>query len=196
MEMSDANVLVVFYSRTGVTEAQALAASFGAIQGRANIRLRRLRDATDEKTISAHAGWVENRRRMSREYIPPAETDSAWADAIIVAAPHGFDASSPELAGFLSSLRSLGADGRLANKIAGAFVSTSLTGDDDPGAASILSVLASAGMTPVTLVEAARESDGAVDQAAGSQPEQSPELAQAQKYGHTIARRAASLKSR
>jgi len=138
-ETAGANVLVVFYSRTGVTETQALAVGVGAIQARANIRLRRIRDAVDEKTISAHAKWVENRDRMNKEYVAPAAADAAWADAIILAAPYGFSASSSEVAGFLSLLRSLGPGGTLSKKIGGAFVSTSLMGDDDPGVASILS---------------------------------------------------------
>jgi hypothetical protein len=39
----DINVLVTFWSRTGVTEKLALAAALGAVQAKANIRLRWLR---------------------------------------------------------------------------------------------------------------------------------------------------------
>ena len=41
----DVNVLVVFWSRTGVTEKLALAAALGAVQANANIRFRWLREA-------------------------------------------------------------------------------------------------------------------------------------------------------
>ena len=184
---------MVFYSRTGVTEMQALAVGVGAIQARANIRLRRLRDAADEKTISAHAKWVENRDRMNKDYISPAETDAAWADAIIIAAPHGFGASSPEIAGFLSLLRSLASGGNLSKKTGGAFVSTSLTGDDDPGVASILSSFESVGMTTLPIAQSSEEYEGPAAVSQG--PEQyTPELMQAQIYGRTLAQKAAALK--
>ena len=184
---------MVFYSRTGVTEMQALAVGVGAIQARANIRLRRLRDAADEKTISAHAKWVENRDRMNKDYISPAETDAVWADAIIIAAPHGFGASSPEIAGFLSLLRSLASGGNLSKKTGGAFVSTSLTGDDDPGVASILSSFESVGMITLPIAQSSEENEGPAAVSQG--PEQyTPELMQAQIYGRTLAQKAAALK--
>jgi NAD(P)H dehydrogenase (quinone) len=191
--MPGANVLVVFYSRTGVTEMQALAVGVGAIQARANIRLRRLRDAADEKTISAHAKWVENRDRMNKDYISPAETDAIWADVIVIAAPHGFGASSPEIAGFLSLLRSLASGGSLGKKTGGAFVSTSLTGDDDPGVASILSSFESVGMTVLPIAQSSPENEGS---AAASQDTEryTPELMQAQVYGRTLAQKAAAVK--
>jgi NAD(P)H dehydrogenase (quinone) len=191
--MPGANVLVVFYSRTGVTEMQALAVGVGAIQARANIRLRRLRDAADETTISAHAKWVENRDRMNKDYISPAETDAVWADVIVIAAPHGFGASSPEIAGFLSLLRSLASEGSLSKKTGGAFVSTSLTGDDDPGVASILSSFESVGMTALPIAQSSEENKATA--AASQGPEQyTPELMQAQIYGRTLAQKAAALK--
>lgn len=172
---------------------QALAVGVGAIQARANIRLRRLRDAADEKTISAHAKWVENRDRMNKDYISPAETDAVWADAIIIAAPHGFGASSPEIASFLSLLRSLAPDGSLSKKTGGAFVSTSLTGDDDPGVASILSSFESVGMITVAIAQSSEQNDGPPPVSQG--PEQyTPELMQAQIYGRTLAQKAAALK--
>ena len=46
------NALVVFYSRHGETERLALAAGVGAVQARANIRLRRLKDLADAATIA------------------------------------------------------------------------------------------------------------------------------------------------
>ena len=73
--MSPLNVLVIFYSTSGATEKLALAAAVGAVQARANIRMRRLTDSGEE---SAEC------ERMRREYIPPAEADAVWADAVIV----------------------------------------------------------------------------------------------------------------
>jgi hypothetical protein len=81
------NVLVVFYSRWGKTEKLALAAGVGAIQARANIRLRRLPDAASADTIAADAEWSENRERMKKDYIAPREIDAEWANLVILAAP-------------------------------------------------------------------------------------------------------------
>jgi NAD(P)H dehydrogenase (quinone) len=82
-----ANVLVVFYSRRGKTEKLALAAGVGAIQARANIRLRRLADLASAEAIAADAEWSENLARMKKEYIAPREIDAQWANVVILAAP-------------------------------------------------------------------------------------------------------------
>jgi hypothetical protein len=73
--MSPINVLVIFYSTSGRTEKLALAAAVGAVQARANIRLRRLTDSGEGSLESV---------RMRREYVPPREADVLWADAVIV----------------------------------------------------------------------------------------------------------------
>ena len=87
--MTPVNVLVVFYSRYGETEKRALAAGVGAIQARANIRLRRLADLAAMETIQADAAWSENLERMKKDYIAPREIDAQWADVLILAAPEG-----------------------------------------------------------------------------------------------------------
>ena len=80
-------VMVVFYSRRGETEKTALAAGVGAIQARALIRLRRLRDLTDDETIARDALWSAERTRMNTDYIAPRPIDAEWADVIITACP-------------------------------------------------------------------------------------------------------------
>jgi NAD(P)H dehydrogenase (quinone) len=85
--MSDVNVLVVFYSRHGTTEKLALAAALGAIQARANIRLRRVADLVDRATIDTSAEWRDNVDRMARDYVAPRPPDPVWADVIVLATP-------------------------------------------------------------------------------------------------------------
>jgi hypothetical protein len=85
--MTAVNVLVVFYSRRGKSEALALAAGVGAIQARANIRLRRLADLADPETIQSDTAWSENVERMSKDYIAPRDVDVQWADVLILSAP-------------------------------------------------------------------------------------------------------------
>src|SRR5258708_24173144 len=79
------NVVVVFYSRYGETERLALAAGLGAVQARANIRLRRLKDLANTATIERDPRWTQNLERMLADYIPPREIDADLADVILVA---------------------------------------------------------------------------------------------------------------
>lgn len=79
MSVSPINVLVIFYSCCGETERLALAAAVGAVQARANIRLRRLTDGNTEIPECRQA-----LARMRREYVPPKQADVVWADAVIV----------------------------------------------------------------------------------------------------------------
>ncbi len=71
------NVLVIFSSCTGETEKLALAAAVGAVQVRANIRIRRWPDQSSENG--------EDIIRMRREYVPPTAADTVWADAVVIA---------------------------------------------------------------------------------------------------------------
>ena len=79
MKASPVNVLVVFSSQCGKTEKLALAAAVGAVQARANIRMRRLVDSGEEV-----ADCKEELARMRKEYVPPTRADIVWADAVIV----------------------------------------------------------------------------------------------------------------
>src|SRR5207249_2884594 len=100
------HVLVVFYSRCGTTEKLALAAAVGAVQARANIRLRRLPDVTEVAECGDEVA------RMRKEYVAPAEADVLWADVIIFLLPPEIDTASAECAAYLDLLRRL-------NKISG-----------------------------------------------------------------------------
>jgi NAD(P)H dehydrogenase (quinone) len=93
------NALVVFYSRHGETERLALAAGVGAVQARANIRLRRLKDLADP---AADPVWTENLERMLPDYIAPREIDADWADVILTAS---CPASPAEMEAYLKSLK-------------------------------------------------------------------------------------------
>ena len=73
------NVLVIFYSCCGNTEKLALAAAVGAVQARANIRLRRLTDSGEEIPECNDA-----LQRMRKEYVPPKPADVVWADAVFI----------------------------------------------------------------------------------------------------------------
>jgi NAD(P)H dehydrogenase (quinone) len=137
--VTNVNVLVAFYSRYGKNEQLALAAGVGAIQARANIRLRRLADLADPKTIQADSEWAANLDRMNRDYVVPRPADPVWADVILLVAP---DDSPGELQQYLASLPSLGS---IAGKIAAPFTS----GHGESVLASIYALSAAAGLIVV-----------------------------------------------
>jgi NAD(P)H dehydrogenase (quinone) len=107
--MQDVNVVVVFYSRTGTAERLALAAAVGAVQGRANIRLRRLRDRADRATVD-------------KEYIAPRDSDAEWADAIIMGMPADAETLPAAFKEYFDSLDALRDRGKLEGKIGASFM--------------------------------------------------------------------------
>jgi NAD(P)H dehydrogenase (quinone) len=114
--MADVNVLVVFYSRYGKAEKLALAAGLGAIQTKANIRLRRVADAAAPETIDADPAWKQNLTRMNLDYVAPRPADPTWADVIILATP---GESSAEVEQYLGSLQQIGSmEGKIAAPLA------------------------------------------------------------------------------
>jgi hypothetical protein len=76
----------------------------GAIQARANIRLRRLTDLADSALIEKDEVWRENLQRMSKDYIAPREIDAEWADVFILAAPNE---CTTEMERYLQSVRGI-----------------------------------------------------------------------------------------
>ena len=119
------NVVVVFYSRHGKTESLALAAGVGAIQARANIRLRRVFEIANSPTVES-------------EYIAPREIDLDWADLLVLAIPSD---APDEMNRYLGSLKDLSC------KIAAPFTSRSITqGEQDPALLALYAAAARAGL--------------------------------------------------
>jgi hypothetical protein len=109
-----ATVVVVFWSRLGSTERLALAAAVGAVQQRANIRLRWLAERADEAAVASVPGWSENRERMSQEYIAPSEIDIEGADALVLLTPSHVGPDAAEWRAFFDLVRRVCAKKKLA----------------------------------------------------------------------------------
>jgi NAD(P)H dehydrogenase (quinone) len=165
--MSDVNVLVVFSSRDGGAEQLALAAGVGAIQAKANIRLRRVDDLADSTTIAATPGWREHLERMKRDYVAPRPADPVWADVIVLATPPD---SAAEIEAYCASLRSLGP---MAGKIAAALA----PGGSESALAPVYAAAAAAGL--IVVPDSARTDD---------------EAAAAREYAQRVVRTARALK--
>ena len=122
------NAIVIFYSRHGHTESLALAAGVGAIQARANVRLRKVFETADSPTIES-------------EYIAPRQIDLEWADMLVLAVPSD---APDEMNRYLGSLKDL------TGKIAAPFTSRSITrGEKDPALLALYAAAAGAGLMVV-----------------------------------------------
>jgi NAD(P)H dehydrogenase (quinone) len=119
------NVLIVFYSRTGSTEALAKSIAEGASAAGAMVRLRRTRELVGADIMKSVAGWTEAAARMNALYEAPTESDAEWADAIIFGTPTRFGSVSSELKAYIDSLGGLWFKGRLNGKAGSVFTSTS-----------------------------------------------------------------------
>lgn len=123
--MSDVNILIAFYSRTGSTEALAQAVAEGAQSEGAQVTLRRVREIVSPEIIGSVPGWKENADRMNAAYQAPTPDDAAAADAIIFGTPTRFGNVSSELKSYVDSLGGLWFQGKLVGKVGSAFTSTS-----------------------------------------------------------------------
>ena len=119
------NVLIVFYSRNGSTEALAKSVAEGAGSAGAEVRLRRVREFVGPDIMAKAPGWAENAARMNAEYEAPTEADAEWADAILFGSPTRFGNVSAELKSYVDGLGGLWFQGKLNGKVGAAFCSTS-----------------------------------------------------------------------
>jgi NAD(P)H dehydrogenase (quinone) len=146
------NVLIAFYSRTGVTEALALAIAQGARDAGADVHLRRAREIVGPEIMAKAPGWAENAARMNVAYPAPNEADAEWADAIIFGTPTRFGAVSSELKAYIDSLGGLWFSGRLNGKAGSVFASTStLHGGNESTLLSLYNPMAHLGFIIVPL---------------------------------------------
>ncbi len=123
--MSSINVLIAFYSRSGVTEALAKGIAEGAAKEGAEVRLRRVREFVGPEVMAQAPGWKESAEAMNARYPAPTADDAAWADAIVLGTPTRFGNASAELKAYIDSLGALWFQGKLNGKAGAVFGSTS-----------------------------------------------------------------------
>lgn len=143
-------VLVAFYSRTGVTEALALAIAEGARAAGADVRLRRAREFVSADVMAGAAGWAEAAAAMNGRHPAPTEADAEWADAIVFGSPTRFGAVAAELKAFIDGLGGLWFQGKLNGKAGAAFTSSSTAhGGNETTLLSLFGPMAHLGMIVV-----------------------------------------------
>ena len=74
--MADINVLIAFYSRTGVTEALAKAIAEGAERQGAEVRLCRAREFVSAEIMAKTTGWAEEANAMNARHPAPSAADA------------------------------------------------------------------------------------------------------------------------
>jgi len=198
-----ANVLIAFYSRTGVTEALALAIAEGARDAGAEPRLRRARELVGPEIMARAPGWAENAERMNAAYPAPTEADAEWADAIIFGTPTRFGAVSAELKAYIDSLGGLWFRGRLNGKTGSVFASTSaLHGGNESTLLSLYNPMAHLGfiIVPLGYADAAMFKAGTPYGATAvsynrAAPPRAEDLEVARFQGRRVAQVAAALKA-
>ncbi|ACB94418.1 NAD(P)H:quinone oxidoreductase [Beijerinckia indica] len=123
--MAETNVLIAFYSRSGVTEALAKAIAEGAEASGAVVRLRRARELVSPEVMALAPGWKEAAEAMNARYEAPTSADAEWADALVLGTPTRFGAMSSELKAYIDGLGGLWVKGKLVGKAGSVFCSTS-----------------------------------------------------------------------
>jgi NAD(P)H dehydrogenase (quinone) len=116
------NVAVIYYSATGNVHALAEAVAEGAVDGGAEVRLRRAAELAPEEAIDANPAWREHLEASAEVPVASLE-DLRWADGFAFGSPTRFGNVSAQLKQFLDMTGPLWAAGELADKVATAFTS-------------------------------------------------------------------------
>lgn len=145
-----ANILIVFYSRNGATEALATEIAEGARAAGAEVRLRRVREVVGPELMALAPGWTENAARMNALYPAPTGEDALWADGIVLGTPTRFGSMTSELKAWIDGLGGLWAKGALNGRAGAVFGSTSTThGGNESTLLSMYNPLAHLGLVIV-----------------------------------------------
>lgn len=150
--MASANVLIAFYSRSGVTEALANAIAEGAKAAGAEVRLRRAREVVSAEVMAKAPGWTDQAAVLNAKYEAPSEADAEWADAIVFGSPTRFGGASAELKSYIDGLGGLWSQGKLNGKVGSVFGSSSTPhGGNESTLISLYNPMAHLGLVIVPL---------------------------------------------
>lgn len=121
--MTDINATIVYYSSTGNVHALATAASEGAEKAGAQVRLRKAPELAPPAAIAANEQWqayVDRTGNVAEASI----ADLEWADAVLFGTPTRYGMVASQLKQFIDTTGASWQQGRLADKVYSAFVST------------------------------------------------------------------------
>jgi NAD(P)H dehydrogenase (quinone) len=143
------NVLVVFYSMLGNTAALARAVAQGAEDAGAEVRLRQVQELIPQEAIERNPEAKKAKEELAN--VPIATNDDLeWADGVAFGTPTRYGNMSAQLKEFIDQTGALWAEGKLTDKVAGFFTSTStLHGGQESTLLSMIAPALHFGMIPV-----------------------------------------------
>ncbi len=115
---------VIYYSSTGTTYKLARAIEEGAREGGAEVRVLKVKELAPEQAIASNEGWARHRAE-TQDVAEATLADLEWADVVIFGSPTRYGLPSAQLKQFIDTTGPLWAQGKLVNKVASSFTSTS-----------------------------------------------------------------------
>ncbi|NIK61974.1 NAD(P)H:quinone oxidoreductase [Kribbella shirazensis] len=113
-------VAVIYYSATGTVHALAQASIEGAQKAGAATRLRRVAELAPAAAIARNPAWQAHREQTAD--IPEAALDDLeWADVVLFGTPTRYGSMTSQLKQFIDTTGPLWQQGKLADKVYGAF---------------------------------------------------------------------------
>jgi NAD(P)H dehydrogenase (quinone) len=122
-DAADVKVAVIYYSATGNVHQLAQAAADGAEQIGATVRLRKVRELAPPEAIRSNPQWVAA-AEATRNVLEATVDDLVWADVVLFGTPTRYGTMTSQLKQFIDTTGPVWQQGKLADKVYAAFVST------------------------------------------------------------------------
>lgn len=114
---------VIYYSATGNVYELATAVEEGARGVGAETRLRKVRELAPEEAIASNAGWAQHAAE-TQDVEQATLDDLDWATGYAFGTPTRYGNVTAQLKQFIDQTGPLWAEGKLADKVAAGFTST------------------------------------------------------------------------
>jgi NAD(P)H dehydrogenase (quinone) len=118
------NVAVIYYSATGNVFELAKAAATAAEKAGAEVRLRKVRELAPAEALASNQGWADH-AAATQHIVEATPDDLDWADVILLGSPTRYGLPAAQMKQFIDITGPLWSQGRLADKVASSFTSTS-----------------------------------------------------------------------
>jgi len=118
-----ARIAVVHYSSTGNVFRLAQAVADGAVEGGAEVRLRRVAELAPEEAIAQNPDWRRHLDEVEGKVEEAELDDLEWANGFAFGTPSRFGMVAAQLKQFIDQTGGLWQEGVLADKVATAFTS-------------------------------------------------------------------------
>ncbi len=190
-----AKVAVIYYSATGNVYKLARAVEHGAREAGAEVCFRKAGELAPEEAIRSNPAWHEH-YLATRDVPEASREDMEWADAYVFGTPTRFGNVSSQLKQFMDTLGGLWFEGKLTDKVVGAFTSSSTVhGGQETTIASLFNVFAHWGaiIVPLGYTDDAIFTTGNPYGASSTGEPTEEELAAASHQGRRIAEKAEAL---